>query len=759
MNNSNYRDTVAESMPLAKALKDEKYTIDYYQREYAWDEEQVRDLIYDLTSKFKEDYKEDHTTENTKFYKQYFLGSLLVANVDGAAERIIDGQQRLSTLTLLFLWIYKNVNIPEAMNYVFSAQYGEEKTFNLDIEERHFIMEKLLSDSDLSVEKNDSKLIKNYNILDNLLSSYDEHFLKSFYYWISNRVYLVKIKTYDDAEAYTLFETMNDRGKPLTKVDMLKGYLLAHIDTHNRNMALRRWQEVSKKFKTDEDFTTFLIDLFRSKWAVNSPQDVAGENDWSSIGNKIHSWIAINKNNAQVKLNKSSHIIQFIEDLDWYAEHYLYLIDLEQRYVKDARHVCYNYNRKVLYQKILILGLISPQDDSKTVDSKIKLLSEFLSIRTALSGWNGQNIRNESNAIKYIVGLLRRVRVHKADKDLDILVWFLTTELSRKEEKDKFVISEKTVTYKKNESILQGILAVILDNLPNSNNIQAYTTYVKYDVEHLLANKYEINDNLAFTSEESYSLRRDSIGALALLAPKENSSFKDAKYTDKLGTYANLNLTVSLLSPEIYMKDNNNQLRLKTNPEFNQFMKDNPQLIVKPYPLFHESSIKERETFYVELAKIIWDKKNLENYMDNKTAASLEELVNEYGDVLSYEPEPDNEIKTNKNENKNFKAGTVIFISHKKFNVETRIEATVVNSNKIVVTEISNAPRYEKYTPTGKKTFQDWSGFYKKMLNESYLHSGDFFSWKGSSEPMSLSTATALIYGYRVASSNWNEKD
>ena len=47
--------------------------------------------------------------------------------------------------------------------------------------------------------------------------------------WLKDNVDLVEITTYTDDEAYTIFETMNDRGLNLSPTDMLKGFLLANI--------------------------------------------------------------------------------------------------------------------------------------------------------------------------------------------------------------------------------------------------------------------------------------------------------------------------------------------------------------------------------------------------------------------------------------------------------------------------------------------------------------------------------------------------
>src|SRR5207245_2200960 len=62
--------------------------------------------------------------------------------------------------------------------------------------------------------------------------------------WLIENVHLVEITAYSDEDAYTIFETMNDRGLSLTPSDMLKGYLLANItDSDQRLHAGKVWKD------------------------------------------------------------------------------------------------------------------------------------------------------------------------------------------------------------------------------------------------------------------------------------------------------------------------------------------------------------------------------------------------------------------------------------------------------------------------------------------------------------------------------------
>jgi len=70
-----------------------------------------------------------------------------------------------------------------------------------------------------------------------------EDALPYFIDWLLENVHLVEITAYSDDDAYTIFETMNDRGLSLSPTDMLKGYLLANMNEQKRIAANARWRE------------------------------------------------------------------------------------------------------------------------------------------------------------------------------------------------------------------------------------------------------------------------------------------------------------------------------------------------------------------------------------------------------------------------------------------------------------------------------------------------------------------------------------
>ena len=89
-----------------------KFAIDYYQREYLWETKQVAELIDDLAKKFLESHEPGNERSAVVQYGHYFLGSIIISDKDGQ-KFIIDGQQRLTSMTLLLIHLHRQLEDPE----------------------------------------------------------------------------------------------------------------------------------------------------------------------------------------------------------------------------------------------------------------------------------------------------------------------------------------------------------------------------------------------------------------------------------------------------------------------------------------------------------------------------------------------------------------------------------------------------------------------------------------------------------------------
>ncbi len=94
----------AKEKSIRDLLFNKKYFIDYYQREYKWQTKQLQELIEDLMERFIESYDQSHERTQIQNYGKYFLGSIIICEKNGS-RYIVDGQQRLTTITLLLIYL------------------------------------------------------------------------------------------------------------------------------------------------------------------------------------------------------------------------------------------------------------------------------------------------------------------------------------------------------------------------------------------------------------------------------------------------------------------------------------------------------------------------------------------------------------------------------------------------------------------------------------------------------------------------------
>ena len=108
-------------------LSERKYGLDFYQREYTWTETNVAELVTDLTGAFLNEYRPEHSRRDVAGYRSYFLGPVVTSIVEGT-RLLVDGQQRLTTLTLILIQLAKlSEGIPNADNLapmIYSAPLG-----------------------------------------------------------------------------------------------------------------------------------------------------------------------------------------------------------------------------------------------------------------------------------------------------------------------------------------------------------------------------------------------------------------------------------------------------------------------------------------------------------------------------------------------------------------------------------------------------------------------------------------------------------
>lgn len=372
---------------VVRTLFNNRYTVQYYQREYNWQKKQIEELLEDLTSEFFEFYQEGDTQRDVASYGNYFLGPIILTN-DNA---IIDGQQRLSSLTLLLIYLnnlQKNssntrVNIE---HLIYSEMYGQ-KTFCINVKERDKCLSSLFENDECDITNESSESVINlYNRYKDISKIFPDELkdgiLPIFIEWLIGKIVFIEIRTDSEQDAHKVFVTMNDRGLRLTPTEMLKGYLLSEINDNDiRNNVNDLWKNRVLKLKELEKDgeTDFLKNWLRSQYAnsIREARKDAENKDFDLIGTTFHKWVQENK--TIMKLDKSKDFERFIlDEFNTYSNIYIRLKQYSVSFDENYEYVFYNADRGFTFQYQLILASISPEDSMEVINKKIKLVSNFI---------------------------------------------------------------------------------------------------------------------------------------------------------------------------------------------------------------------------------------------------------------------------------------------------------------------------------------------------------------------------------------------
>lgn len=597
------REILGKAKTVRELLSGAKYSIDFYQREYKWQEKQVQELVEDLTGRFLDDYEPTHERRMVKSYGHYFLGSIIISDKDNQ-KFIVDGQQRLTSLTLLLIYLHNQQRDRKGASpvdeMIFSEQYGE-KSFNMQVDERIACMEALFEQQQYD-ETGKAESVQNimarYRDIETLFpEDVTGDALPYFADWLKENVHLVEITAYSDEDAYTIFETMNDRGLSLTPVDMLKGYLLANItDGMKRDLASGLWkQRVATLADVGKDVDAdFFKAWLRSQYAQSMRERKKGAKaeDFDRIGTEFHRWVRDYP--ERVGLNGSASYAQFIEhDFDFYSRHYLRLMQAAKSMMPGLEHVYYNAQLGFTSQYPVLLAALTPGDSDDVVNRKFRLVAIYLDILLNRRLWNWHTIG--FSTMQYAMFLVtREIRRKQPEEVAELLHHRLVTE------KETFTSNDRLRVHQQNRWYIQMMLARLTDYVEQASGMPShYVEYIggksKYEVEHIWANKPERHTD-EFPQALDFAEYRNRVGDLLLLPKSFNASYGALTYEEKLPHYYAQNLLARSLHSQAY----------DHNPGFLAFVEQSG-LAFQSYEHFHRAELDARQALYTQLAERVWN--------------------------------------------------------------------------------------------------------------------------------------------------------
>lgn len=612
---------------ITQLLQSRSYSIDDYQREYKWETAHIQELLSDLQNKFETSYREGDGPKQTATYADYFLGSIIVAR-RGTKSYLVDGQQRVTSLTLLLIYLYRTVKerghsvTSTIESLIFSDNLGDQ-SFNLDIPDRTPVIKALFNGEDFNPDGKDESTvtivaryrdIEEYDLADELGDA-----LPVFIYWLLNNVGLIEITTDSDTHAYSIFEAMNDRGKPLSPVDMLKAYLLTPIDDEAaRAEANRSWKRTvvdltSWSSDPDGDRDAIVIKAWlRAQYAMTIRDRRAGasDKDWELIGTTFHRWVRDNASHLGIG-DSTSNLRLMTEEFDFYARAYKSILEAASTYTPGLESVFYNSHNEFTWQYTVLLAPLAPTDDAETVRRKIEATAAYLDIWVMRRTVN--YVRVGYSAVNYAMWLLcKDIR----RKPIDELVGILQEKLSQDDAKfegspsrGRSGIGDLRLNQFSRRYIYHLLARVTAYVDVGAGRADSFPTLVDrtrknpFDIEHIWANKFSRYADF-FDSAAEFDAWRDNASGLLLLPADVNRSYQDKEFEAKAPHYAKQNFYAASLTSAAY----------DHQPQFAKFIAEQG-LDFMPFDHFGKEEQEKRSDLLLEIANKIWSPDRLKEQL------------------------------------------------------------------------------------------------------------------------------------------------
>ena len=503
---------------IGKLVKENNLKVPIYQRPFAWEEKQIEELLNDIKESINEE--------------EYFLGTIVLTKMQELNRlEIVDGQQRISTIAIFFAALKMNLSDKKSSNKIqedylseYDIREGENiPKLELNQQDNNFFREYIINrNTEYPVKIESHRRIKkafdiSKNFIYKLLESNnkDPNVLYDWKEFIDEKLKIVLIIVPSEANAFTIFETLNDRGLELAQIDLLKNYLYSKAGSRRLKEAQNSWIELTSKIESSEN-ESLVLTYIKHHWA--------SQHGFVRVKNKeLYS-------NIKKGIKNTTQVITFINTLKNDVDIYLAILNHNNAFWNDYNNKCKEYIATLNYfgleqYRPLLLAIIK-KFNKVEVTKSLKLILSWL-IRNLITGYMGGGTLEQAYASK-----AKEVFSGKIKNTLEL----------RKSLKE--LIPEDTV-FKERFSI-----ATVSKHKYARYYLQAIENYHRgQDNPELLVNTNPDSVNLEhilpekpagkwpnFTEEDinSYVKR---VGNLTLMKTRENSEFKSAPFSKKKKKY------------------------------------------------------------------------------------------------------------------------------------------------------------------------------------------------------------------------------
>jgi len=594
-----------------------QYLIDFYQRDYQWKKEHMDRLLEDLFYRFSMEYRPnlDVNEENISQFDWYYLNAYVTNDYKGKTY-IVDGQQRLTSLTLILIKLYhlaEKYDLPHRKELVKEHIMGtgiSGYTYWMGINERKSVLEDLFINDRQTITKlsNDisiSNLYKNYDFAGRKLVEFlnTSHKFESFLIYFLTRVNLVRIHIQDTKDVPMVFEVINDRGERLKPYEVLKGKLLGQIDKNEIEKYHNIWQKHIHCIQgiDEKEVDTFFRFFFRAKY-------VETHADYREFDGDYHKTIFEDKWNNVIGFKQNVNKVKdfILNDLNYFAQLYLKILqDSKRENPEICPHLLFNDLNDQDRQFLLILSSCAAHDEDEI--DKIRVISRLFDKHFTLLQLTGSYDSNTFT--ESIISLNKRIRSKSIEEIENVFNEQILKDISdSKGVEIKVPLEWNYFRDASNHNLGIRFIRYYFSRIEHfiagkiGKTTESYYNLVRntgpkygYHIEHIIADNEE-NRYLFQNDEELFLTERNKLGALLLLKGRDNQSSGNEVFAEKLKTYSGTLLWNQTLCSEFYHK----------KIDFRDFIQQY-ELEFKTYDSFNYEAIMDRQKLLFKLTKLIWD--------------------------------------------------------------------------------------------------------------------------------------------------------
>ncbi len=505
-----------------------KHKVPKNQREYAWEDKHIYDFIRDITEAKSEDKS------------QYFMGTIVVTSTSDLPE-VVDGQQRMATTCIViaaardYLINTKQADNIESANLLSQSYLLEKDPSDLEtypyliLNEidnqffRDFIIELPTNKSQASYQKSipsHVRLNRAYEIAYDEVTKIAEappgkarQQLTDLIKYIKEKIQVIVLKAPDEASAFILFETLNDRGIDLAISDLLKNFLLGRGQARVAEIKTK-WHEMKitlESVDAGDDIVMYIRHLWCSQNGLVREKDLYKE---------IKAFV-INSNKA----------VNFSEDLSKNSKVYAQLVSPDEQFWKVYGEETYKSIKALniinhTQPRPLILAVLN-KFDSKEIKKAIRLIESWSFRFSVTKRLGGEGMEREySNLAKEVsVGNITTANQLKST------IKNVPSDDDFKESLASFPIRKASLArYMLVELEKTKLGNVALEYIPNENPEMV-------NLEHILPKSFPAQNWSGFDQDQHFKFSL-LLGNLTIMSSSDNRIVGQEPFRDKKLIYA-----------------------------------------------------------------------------------------------------------------------------------------------------------------------------------------------------------------------------